>query len=111
MTAAEGRALGNPGTDSAPDWFTAETIKALLIGQFGKREKIELVARVKQTKNIQRALCRKLWCGKKNSSAAMTETPKKTCDATLQICRCCNSALAKTFDLICSEKQPKRRIF
>ena len=37
----------------------------------------------------------------RHSSAAMSETPKKTCNGTLKYCRCCNSSLAKIFDSIC----------
>ena len=37
----------------------------------------------------------------RNSSAVMSETPKKTCNGTLKYCRCCNSSLAKIFDSIC----------
>ena len=42
MTGGERRGLGNPGTYTAPDSFTAETIKTLLIGQFDTREKLNL---------------------------------------------------------------------
>ena len=42
MTGVERRALGNPGTYTAPDWFTAETMNTLLIGQFKTRGNLNL---------------------------------------------------------------------
>ena len=104
MTGRERRALGNPGTYTAPDWFMAETIKTLLIGQFNTREKLNLQREFAMAASAKRKIelsCERAMVEERNSSAVMSETPKKTCNGTLKNCHCCNSSLAKIFDSIC----------
>ena len=109
MTARKRRALGNPGTNSAPDWLTAEGIKPLLIGQYNTREKWNLQLNLRREfAVVLKEKIEEVFSGmeedEENSKIAafvIRETPtKKACNTTLKNCRCCNSALAKFFDSI-----------
>ena len=98
MTEKE-KSYGKPWDGSGIDWFSVTTMKTLLIGQSVTREKYErttgrwrekerVLARLSRGETVYRATAMS-----KLPPHSLPPPKKKTCNANVKICCCCNSHL------------------
>ena len=84
MTDSE-KSSGELSQKVCSDWLMIERMKPSLIGQFITRH---IAGYIRNLQYVQ------------GTVKEMDETPKKTCNRKVKICRCCNSHLSNVYDSI-----------